>query len=263
MASGTPTIALNHGGVVDFVNDENGILVAAGETYVARDIDTLPYVGDVFHEPDLPSLRSAMRRLFENRQLTERLGARARSDAERLTWPAVTRELAHSIERTHLEFHERSVNERALAQSSAEPSRLTLVLCVLDDANAEKSLDYLRVTAGNRMRVLCLFTRYARLQDVMRARKYGFVYYRWDGTIENAKVIARSIVGRSWIAVLNPGEKLSGSLDDAVAFLEAQPPAIAEVSIPVSSGGTEPRLYHVRAQGELSEKTEYSGLVIR
>jgi glycosyltransferase involved in cell wall biosynthesis len=263
MASGTPSIALNHGGVVDFVNDENGMLVPVGASYVAKDIDTLPYVGDVFHEPDVVSLRSAMRRLFEDRELTERLGLRARADAEKLTWPVVTRDLARVIEQTHLEYHERSSRGGASPRSGLDSPTLTLVLCVLDDANARKSLDYLRSMAGDRIRVLCLFTRYARLDDVMRARGYGFVYYRWDGTLENAKVIARSIVGRSWIAVLKPGEKLSGALPAAIDFLEAQAPDIAEVSVALQSGMRESRLFHLRPQGEPSEKTEYSGLVIR
>ena len=260
MASGTPAIALNHGGVVDFVNDENGILVKTGDSYVAKDIDTLPYVGDVFHAPDIRSLRSAMRRLFEDAGLTRRLSRQARTDAEKLTWPAVTRELTQVIERTHREYHGRDGREST--QSSSEPSHLTLVLCVLDDARAAESLDYLRKISSNGTRVLCLFTRYARLADVMRARRYGFVYYRWDGTLDNAKVIARSIVGRSWIAVLTPGEKLTGSLTALADFLRAQSPAIAEVAI-ATRNGSEPRLFHLRPHGEVSEKTEYSGLVVR
>ena len=103
-----------------FVNDENGILVKTGDSYVAKDIDTLPYVGDVFHAPDIRSLRSAMRRLFEDAGLTRRLSRQARTDAEKLTWPAVTRELAQVIERTHREYHGRDGREST--QSSSEPS---------------------------------------------------------------------------------------------------------------------------------------------
>ena len=51
MACETPVIALDHGGVTDFVNDRNGTLVPKGESYLAADIDTLPYVGDRFFAP--------------------------------------------------------------------------------------------------------------------------------------------------------------------------------------------------------------------
>jgi glycosyltransferase involved in cell wall biosynthesis len=259
MACGTPAIGLNHGGVTDFVNDENGILVPTGKPFVARDVDTLPYVGDLFYEPDIPALRSAMRRLFENPAETRSLGKRARADVEKLTWPEVTRGISGAIERTHREYHEMG---KANPVSEPEPG-LTLVLTILDDADARRSLDYLNTLASRHIRVLCLFTRYARLDDVMRARKYGFVYYRWDGTLENCKVIARSIVGRSWILVLDIDETISGKLDEALKFLESQPSDIAEVGVRNEAGAEESRFFHVRPQGEPSLRTVYSGLEIR
>ena len=260
MSCGTPTIALDHGGVTDFVNRNNGILVPVGKAYLATDVDTLPYVGDQFHEPEIGALRAAMRRMTDNPEATRRLGARARADAEKLTWKSVTAELASSIEKTHAQFH--ATRTSALDAMPAAPD-LTLVLCVLDDAAAARTLDYLTTLATPSVRVLCLFTRYARVDDVMRARKTGFVYYRWDGTLANAKVIARSIVGRSWIFIVNPAERLLGRLDALTSFLLSQPAGIDEVVVPVDDGSTQSRAYHVRPQGEPSGKTVYTGVSVR
>jgi glycosyltransferase involved in cell wall biosynthesis len=260
MACGTPTIALDHGGVTDFVSADNGILVPVGDPYLATDVDTLPYVGDQFYEPDIGALRAAMRRMADNHAETRRLGARARADAEKLTWKSVTAELASSIEKTHAQFHADTTS--ALDAMPAAPD-LTLVLCVLDDAAAARTLDYLRTLSTPNVRVLCLFTRYAHVGDVMRARKNGFVYYRWDGTLANAKVIARSIVGRSWIFIVNPGEKLTGRLDALTSFLRSQPEGIDQVAVPVSDGSTQSRAFHVRPQGEPSGKSVYTGLSVR
>ena len=172
----------------------------------------------------------------------------------------VTAELAVSIEKTYAQFH--ADRTSALDAMPAAPD-LTLVLCVLDDADAARTLSYLKTLAAPNLRVLCLFTRYARVDDVMRARKNGFVYYRWDGTLANAKVIARSIVGRSWIFIVNPGERLVGRLDALTSFLCSQPRGIDEVVVPVTGDSRQSRAFHVRPQGETSGKTVYTGLSVR
>ena len=260
MSCGTPAIGLDHGGVVDFVNERNGKLVPKGRAYLAEDIDTLPYIGDVFHEPDIGELRRAMRGIFEHPAETRRLGAQARVDAERLTWKAVTADLAASIERTHSDFHSRRSSATDSSAAAAAAPRLTVVLRVLDDADAGDSLDYLKTLRG--VRVLCLFTRYARIRDVTRARKYGFVYYRWDGTVENAKIIARSIMGRSWIALIDTGERITGDLTSLIGFLDAQSRDVTDVAIAGPDGSDETRIFHVRPQGESSGKTRYSGVSV-
>ena len=190
MACETPVIALDHGGVVDFVNEQNGTLVPTGRSYLARDIDTIPYVGDEFHEPDLAALKRAMRDVLVNEAAARERARIARSDCEtRLTWKAVSADFSARIEACFESYHDKQLQ----IDQSAAPD-LTLVLCVMDDESAQASLDYLKETRGESTRVLCLFTRYARIDDVMRARKHGFAYYRWDGTLDNALVIARSIV---------------------------------------------------------------------
>ena len=78
----------------------------------------------------------------------------------------------------------------------------------MDDEPAKESLDYLATLSRTRYRILCLFTRYARIEDVMRARSHGFAYYRWNGTVDNALIIARSIVGRTQAGMLYTGQKV-------------------------------------------------------
>jgi hypothetical protein len=166
------------------------------------------------------------------------------------------------IERTHAEFHAQPQIESVPAHSAAVSQEVTLVLCVHDDIKIRKSLQYLREMACNGFRVLCLFTRYARLQDVIRARDYGFVNYRWDGTLENGKLIARSIYGRHWIVILNPGEKIVGDSTTLLNFLESQPPEIAEVSVSCVDNRMEPRLFHVRPPGEVVRQTQCTEVFI-
>jgi glycosyltransferase involved in cell wall biosynthesis len=249
MACETPVIALDHGGVTDFVNNRNGILVAKGRSYKARDIDTLPYVGDEFYEPDPGDLKRAMREVVNNEH-----GAKVRAGVGRvecqtkLTWKAVSRDFAEKIEECYAGYHDRPAPPPVQVG-------LTLVLCVMDDESATKSIDYLSHIHPGSLRVLCLFTRYARIEDVMRARKCGFAYYRWNGTLDNALVIARSIVGRSWAGILENGERLKGDLTALVSFLDAQPAAVSAVSIDGSR-----RFFHLRAENESGLTVSYNGM---
>ncbi|HSE83415.1 MAG TPA: glycosyltransferase family 4 protein, partial [Thermodesulfobacteriota bacterium] len=48
MASGTPAIGLNYGGVLDFLNETNGYLVPTGRRFVSKDRDVISYTGDRF-----------------------------------------------------------------------------------------------------------------------------------------------------------------------------------------------------------------------
>jgi glycosyltransferase involved in cell wall biosynthesis len=207
MSCATPVIALDHGGVTDFVNQSNGTLVPVGDSYIARDIDTLPYVGDTFYEPNLAQLRRAMRDIYDNEASAITRARQARVDCEtRLTWAKVSADFSNIIEDTHRRYAERREHDRP---TLPEEPPVTLILCVMDDESAKESLDYLATLDRSAHRMLCLFTRYARIDDVMRARQHGFAYYRWDGTLDNALIIARSIVGRTQAGVLHVGEKIS------------------------------------------------------
>jgi hypothetical protein len=118
----------------------------------------------------------------------------------------VSADFSKIIEDTHRRYADGGSVTRP--QIPQEPP-LTMILCVMDDEPATESLDYLARLHRSTHRMLCLFTRYARIEDVMRARRHGFAYYRWDGTLDNALIIARSIVGRTQAGVLYVGEKIS------------------------------------------------------
>ena len=257
MSCGTPVIALDHGGVTDFVNESNGTLVPVGKSYIARDIDTLPYVGDRFYEPNLDALRRAMRDVYENEPRAIRRAQKARANCEsRLTWQRVSADISTVIEETHRRYHEgKGLNGLS---APAEP-QLTLILGVVDDEPAKESLDYLAKLSKLGYRILCLFTRYARIDDVMRAREHGFAYYRWNGTVDNALVIARSIVGRTWAGMLYTGEKLSGDLQAVTSFLYAQPETVSHVTL---NGIDEARLFHLRPETETGATVSYAGLAV-
>jgi hypothetical protein len=168
----------------------------------------------------------------------------------------VSADFSRKIEETH----QRHYGAKRAGESITPPEpQLTLILCVIDDESAKDSLDYLSGISKLGHRVLCLFTRYARIDDVMRARRHGFAYYRWNGTTDNALVIARSIVGRSWAGVLNTGEKLSGDSKALTAFLYAQPANVTQVTL---EGDAEPRFFHLRPDTETGSTISYPGLAI-
>ena len=241
MACGTPVIGLDYGGVVDFVNRDNGTLVPAGREYVARDIDTLPYVGDRFRAPDVGRLRAAMRHVFEHEGEARRRAEVARRDCEaRYGWDQVSREFARVIEETH-RLASRSPRPAVAAPA---PAAWSWVLCVIDDDACDRSLRDLKARA-TRARVLCLFTRYARLRDVVRARRLGFIAYRWDGTVENARRTAGSLLGPGWIGVLFPDERVSGDEEAMASFLAGQPASVGEVDVDCGAGRRESRFLRI------------------
>ena len=273
MSCGTPVIGLNHGGVRDFLDESNGYLVERGRLFEARDIDTLPYVGDRFYAPDVGHLRARMREVFENEGEARLRASRGRLACETdLTWKHVTKQFSGAIEQTHATFHAEwrapvSSNGRSpqSSQSAAPAPRVPFawVLCIEDDAPSTRSLHYLGRKRNAANRVLCLFTRYARIRDVRRARKHGFVYYRWDGTAKNARVIARGVLGRSWIGVLRPGETVDGSEDELLRFLLSLPSSVGEVEVRAGGGRSEVRFIHLRPKGEPCERVVYDGLTIK
>jgi len=262
MSCGTPVIALDYGGVRDFVRAGSGMLVRRGSSYVAKDIDTMPYVGDLFYRPRIGELRKAMRRMFESPDLVRRMGEQARQDAAALTWQRVGSAVSGLLMRACEDAREsgqRVTGENAMY----EEGRLTIVLCVLDDERAVPSLKILRTMQGAGVRAMCLFTRYARVRDVLRARRHGFLNYRWDGTVDNARSICRSVLGRHWFVLLYNGEKLEGDLANLRAALAALPPEVGELTVSCTGSGREPRIFHARDRHEPSEQAHYEEIEIR
>lgn len=250
MSCGTPAIALDYGGVTDFVHPGNGIRVMRGKAFVAQDVDTLPYVGDVFYSPDIAELRRAMRRLFESPDEVKRLGEQARQDAVAMSWRRVGERVSGLLGRVYQDWacRESGKNQaHAHAGTRVERTRLTVVLCVMDDESARSALKHLSAISDPGIRVMCLFTRYARIKDVLRSRRHGFINYRWDGTTINAKSICRSVLGPGWLLLLKPGERIGGKLSELLQSLDGLPADVSEMTVQCAGGEREPRILHNRA----------------
>jgi hypothetical protein len=255
LASGTPVIALKYGGVLDFVNDKNGYLVPTGRAYVSKDRNLISYTGDRFFEPDIKKLRAAMRHVFENREEAYEKGLRARRDCEKhYTWDQTAIEIANVLEKTHAPGLKRSIRISKWNDSKPQSVSLSWVLCVPDDMPIAQTVRYLRKRKTANNEVLCLFTRYARFEDVMLARKSGFLFHRWDGSYPNCKATIQSVILTPWVGILYPGEKIEGQLESLIAFLEAQPREVCEVLVACHNGSKEPRFIRSQAPTANPEK---------
>lgn len=242
MACGTPVIGLDHGGVLEFLNRDNGWLVPRGRSYVARDIDTLPYVGDRYFAPRVGRLRAAMRHVFEHEDEARRRAGAARRDCEAsYTWERVSRDFARVVEETHAAGRRARSQPDPVSSSGRRAPVVAWILCMIDDEPCAGALRHLKQAKAHGARVLCLFTRYARVRDVVRARRAGFLFYRWDGTSGNALSIARSVLGPGWIGLLHPGERLAGDVEALDAFLASQPETVGRVSVECGTTGPDTR----------------------
>jgi len=239
MACGTPVIALDHGGVTDFVTRDNGWLVPPGRGFVARNVDTLPVVGDRYRAPDIGKLRAAMRAVLERPDEATRRAELARRDCEaRYSWARVSEELARAIEATHA-----GGAGRPPAPQAAVRSPLAWLLGIVDDEPCRAEVRRLaRALEGSTMPAIALFTRYARARDVMLARRLGFLIYRWDATAANARRIAGSLLGPVWVALLRPGERFDGDVAAFEAFLADLPEDVAAVALEGDDARDEPRV---------------------
>lgn len=81
MAVGNPTISSNYGGVVDFMNDSNSLLIRCAEKPV-QGMDYMPIYNATmtWGDPDIMDMRKKMRWVFENREAAKKLGQQARQD---------------------------------------------------------------------------------------------------------------------------------------------------------------------------------------
>lgn len=79
MAQGRPVIATRYSGNLDYMTDENSLLIDARLVEVGEHGGPYPPTAR-WADPDLDAAASAMRRLAGDRGLAERLGARARQD---------------------------------------------------------------------------------------------------------------------------------------------------------------------------------------
>jgi len=243
MACGTPVIGLDHGGVLDFLNPATGYLVPTGRSFIARDVDSMPYIGDRFFEPDVRRLRAIMRHVFENESEARERARRARKNCEEhFNWEKSAEEFARLIEETAAAAGESPRENTMKPVSSEAPPAVSWILCILDATPVRKTLRYLK-NKNKRASILCLFTRYSRVSDILRARKHGYLFYRWDGSRNNCEVIATSLLGTGWKGILYPGERIDGDEEQLTSFLASQPDSVTRVSVPCSGGREEQRFF--------------------
>lgn len=81
MATGNPTIGCRYGGALDFMNDNNSLLVDS-KVRPVQGMDYMPIYNGTMNwgDPDISDLRRKMRWAFENRDQAKKLGQQARQD---------------------------------------------------------------------------------------------------------------------------------------------------------------------------------------
>ncbi|HWP93463.1 MAG TPA: glycosyltransferase family 4 protein [Thermodesulfobacteriota bacterium] len=263
MASGTPAVGLKYGGVLDFLNEANGYLVPTGRGFVSKDRDVISYTGDRFYEPDIKKLRAVMRHIFENPKEARERGRQGRRDCERYyTWDHTAREIANILEETYVHNNKPYVSIQQKNGRKLKSISLSWVLCVHDDELAAESIKYLRKIKTSDNEVLCLFTRYARLADIMLARRSGFLFHRWDGSYTDCKATVQSTILTPWAGILYSGEKIEGDLESLIGFLEIQPEEVCEVLVPCGNGSNQPRFIRSQPPTVNTEKRIFKKVII-
>ncbi|HTX33301.1 MAG TPA: glycosyltransferase [Solirubrobacteraceae bacterium] len=89
MALGKPVIATAYSGNLDFMNEENSLLVSYEITRVGADCEIYPPDGR-WADPDLEQAAELMRQVYENPAASARMGERARADVRRMLSPEAT-----------------------------------------------------------------------------------------------------------------------------------------------------------------------------
>ncbi|MGJ7582892.1 glycosyltransferase, partial [Variovorax sp. RHLX14] len=98
MLMGKPVIATDFSGNMDFMNDENSLLVPYERVKVGRPIP--PYDADLeWAEPSVEHAAQLMRRLYEDQQWAREMGARGKQSAEvNLSLGAAGRRIAERLD---------------------------------------------------------------------------------------------------------------------------------------------------------------------
>lgn len=98
MLMGKPVIATNFSGNVDFMDDDNSLLVSYELVKLGQPIP--PYDADLeWAEPSIEHAAQLMRRVYDDQEWARALGARAKTSAEtNLSLPRAGRKIAHRLE---------------------------------------------------------------------------------------------------------------------------------------------------------------------
>ncbi len=103
MASGLPVIATRWSGNLEFMNDENSLLIDVEKLSVIDEkAEVQFYRGQQWAEPSVEHCAKLMRSVFNNTQLAKGIGARARQDIEKKwSWSSVAEIARLRLEKIH------------------------------------------------------------------------------------------------------------------------------------------------------------------
>jgi glycosyltransferase involved in cell wall biosynthesis len=101
MALGKPVIATGYSGNMDFMSEENSILIPWTLVLVGKDAESYPPTG-MWAEPNLEAASAAMRRVYEDQSFARTLGAKAQRDIAENFSPQKTGERMKSRLESHI-----------------------------------------------------------------------------------------------------------------------------------------------------------------
>jgi glycosyltransferase involved in cell wall biosynthesis len=101
MALGKPVIATGYSGNMDFMSEENSILIPWTLVPVGKDAESYPPLA-MWAEPNLEAASAAMRRVYEDKGFARKLGVKAQSDIAENFSPEKTGERMKSRLESHI-----------------------------------------------------------------------------------------------------------------------------------------------------------------
>ena len=95
MRMGLPAIVTDHGGHLDFANEETGWLIPSKEFEVTHDV---AYEGINWHKPDVKALQQLMRYAFEHREEVKEKGLTAFRESSAYSWRKSAKKLLYILD---------------------------------------------------------------------------------------------------------------------------------------------------------------------
>ncbi len=88
MACGVPTIGTGWGGNLDFMNENNSLLIDVPNLEHCNNMEHIPWYDPEFYwaDPSLHDLKDKMKWVYENQDEAQALGEQAAKDAQKWTW---------------------------------------------------------------------------------------------------------------------------------------------------------------------------------
>lgn len=153
MALGKPVIATGYSGNLSFMNSDNSLLIPyelrplKAEDYRLSDGSQLPQdypLGSLWAEPDLSAIAQAMRQLFEDAELRQRLGERARQHiTQHFSLDAIGAQMEARLKTIEYEVNWQAIRyQRQRLNLSSRPSAFAQADAVLDSSSRPKPIGH-------------------------------------------------------------------------------------------------------------------------